>query len=165
MPARKVEVHHALEEGVRFRELRNPTKLIGSERKLRIVKYSLMKLSEELDRSGRRIPVEAGRTYSSPYDTFVIAIGQRPNPLLPRKVSYIKTDGRGYIVVNPETLRVESVSDCLVFAGGDIIGNQYGGRGGTVIDAMGHGRLAAKNIDTILSEAKWKKQKVVAISR
>lgn len=165
MPARKVEVHHALEEGVNFRELRNPTKLIGNKGKLQRVKYSVMKLSDKLDRSGRRIPVETGRTYSSPYDTFIIAIGQSPNPLLPRKVPYLKKDKKGYIIVNPETLRVESVDDCLVFAGGDIIGNQYKGRGGTVIDAMGHGRLAAKNIDKLLSGAKWKKEKVVAISR
>lgn len=165
MPARKVEIHHALEEGVNFRELRNPIRLIDSKGKLQRVEYSVMKLSDELDSSGRRIPVEKGRTYSSPYDTFIIAIGQRPNPLLPRKVPYLNTDERGYIIVNPETLRVESVDDCLVFAGGDIIGNQYKGRGGTVIDAMGHGRLAAKNIDKLLSGAKWKKKKIVAITR
>ena len=165
MPARKVEVHHALEEGIRFRELRNPIKLVGDKGKLQRVKYSVMKLSEELDRSRRKIPVETGRTYSSPYNTFIIAIGQSPNPLLPRKVHCLKTNKKGYIIVNPETLRVESVDDCLVFAGGDIIGNQCKGRGGTVIDAMGHGRLAAKNIDKLLSGAKWKKKKIVAISR
>jgi len=163
MPARKVEIHHALEEGVRFKELRNPTKLIGSKEKLLRVKYSMMKLSNELDHSGRRIPVETGRTYSSPYDTFIIAIGQSPNPLLPKKTRYLKTDGRGYIIINPETLKVESVDDCLVFAGGDIIGNQYKGRGGTVIDAMGHGRLAAKNIGELLSRAKWKMKKMVVV--
>lgn len=40
MPARKVEIQHALEEEVRFKELRNPRKLIGSNGKLRRVEYS-----------------------------------------------------------------------------------------------------------------------------
>ena len=53
--------------------------------------------------------------------------------------------------MDPETLHVKSVEDCLVFAGGDIIGNQYKGRGGTVIDAMGHGRVAAKFIHEMLT--------------
>jgi len=165
MPARKVEMNHALEEGVNFRELRNPVKLIGDKGGLQRVKYSVMKLSDKLDHSGRRIPVETGRTYSSLYDTFIIAIGQNPNPLLPRKAPYLKTDKKGHIIVNPENLRVKSVDDCLVFAGGDIIGNQHKGRGGTVIDAMGHGRLAAKSIDKLSSGAKRKKRKIVAISR
>jgi glutamate synthase (NADPH/NADH) small chain len=165
MPARKVEVHHALEEGVKFRELRNPVELISSEGVLQKVKYSLMKLSDEIDSSGRRVPVETSWTHSSPCDTFIIAIGQRPNPLLPRKVPQLKTSKKGYVLVDPETLRVKSVDDCPVFAGGDIIGNQCKGRGGTVIDALGHGRLAARNIDRLLSETKWEKNKIFAVSR
>jgi hypothetical protein len=50
-----------------------------------------------------------------------------------------------------------------VFAGGDIIGNQHGGRGGTVIDAMCHGRLAAKNINRLLAGNLWKKEKIVTL--
>jgi glutamate synthase (NADPH/NADH) small chain len=165
MPARKVEVHHALAEGVNFKELRNPTKLIGVKGMLHRVEYSLMKLSDKIDRSGRRVPVETARTKSSSYSTFIIAIGQNPNPLLPRKVSYLKTDKKGYIIVDPETLRVKSAENSVVFAGGDIIGNQHKGRGGTVIDAMGHGRLAAKNIDKLLSEREWKKEKIIASIR
>lgn len=162
MPARKVEVNHALEEGVNFRELRNPIELIGNKGRLQKVKYAVMKLSDEIDRSGRRIPVETVKTGSSPYSTFIIAIGQNPNPLLPKKVPYLKTNRKGYIIVNPETLRVESVDDCLVFAGGDIIGNQFKERGGTVIDAMGHGRLVAKNVHKLLSGGKWEKKTILA---
>jgi len=159
MPARKVEIHHALEEGINFKELRDPIELIGNNGKLQRVKYSVMKLSDELDNSGRRIPFETGRIRSSNYDTFIIAIGQRPNPLLPKRVPRIKKDKKGYITVNPTTLRVKSVDSTLVFAGGDIIGSQYEGRGGTVIDAMGHGRLAAKNIGKLLTGDMWKKER------
>jgi len=158
MPARKVEVHHALEEGVKLKELRNPIELIGKRGELQQVRYAFMELGDRVDQSGRRIPIETGKRGSSPYDNFIIAIGQSPNPLLPKKVPYLKTDHRGYVLVDPETLRVESVDDCLVFAGGDIIGNQHKGRGGTVIDAMGHGRLAAKNIDRLLSRDRLKKE-------
>lgn len=162
MPARKVEIYHALEEGVVFKELRNPIELIGKNGKLHRAQYSVMELSHDVDRSGRRIPIDTGRTGSSLYDTLIIAIGQNPNPLLPRKVPHLTTNKRGYIIVNHESLRVESVDDRLVFAGGDIIGNQHMERGGTVIDAMSHGRLAAKNIDKLLTRSRLRKKKVVA---
>lgn len=152
MPARKVEVHHAIEEGVNFRELQNPIELVGDNGILKAVKYAVNVLSDEKDRSGRQIPVETGEINTEEFDTFIIAIGQNPNPLLPQKTKCISTNKWGYIMVDSETLQVESVNDCIVFAGGDIIGSQHKGRGGTVIDAMGHGRLAAKGIDEILQK-------------
>ncbi|MHA1729208.1 MAG: NADPH-dependent glutamate synthase [Promethearchaeota archaeon] len=151
MPARLVEKHHAFEEGVNFRELRNPIELLGENGVLKGVKYAETKLSDQIDKSGRHVPVETGKMGSDRYNTFIIAIGQNPNPLLPRKTSCLEADKRGYIIINPETLKVKSIDDCPVFAGGDIIGNQHNGRGGTVIDAMGHGRVAAQNIDLLLS--------------
>ena len=165
MPARKVEIRHAIEEGVAFKELRNPIKLIGNNGKLQRVQYSVMKLSTDVDNSGRRIPINTGRTGSSSYDTFIIAIGQNPNPLLTRKVLHLKKNERGYIIVNNESLRVESVDDYPVFAGGDIIGNQHIGRGGTVIDAMNHGRLAAKNINKLMTNSKWRKNRIAVSKR
>jgi glutamate synthase (NADPH/NADH) small chain len=161
MPARKVEIHHAIEEGVVIKELKNPIKLIGKDGKLEKMKYSVMKLSQDTDLSGRRIPIPTGRTGSSVYDTLIIAIGQNPNPLLPKRVPYMKTNKQGYIIVDNENLRIKSIDDRLVFAGGDIIGNQHLGRGGTVIDAMSHGRLVARHIDKLLNSTKWKRRKVV----
>lgn len=152
MPARKAEIHHAMEEGIEFHPLKHPIELIGKDGKLTSVKFSINKLGEEKDKSGRRIPVETGETEIVPCDTFIIAVGQNPNPLLPKKIPEIKRNKGGDIIINPETLRVDTITDCLVFAGGDIIGDQYKGRGGTVIDAMGHGRLIAKNIDELLSK-------------
>ncbi|MGD8565127.1 MAG: NADPH-dependent glutamate synthase [Candidatus Bathyarchaeota archaeon] len=163
MPARKVEINHAIEEGVHFKELKNPIKLFGNNGQLLRIEYSIMKLSGNVDLSGRRTPVPTGRTGFSQYDTLIIAIGQNPNPLLPRRVPHLKTDKRGYIIVNHENLKVDSIKDCLVFAGGDIIGNQYMERGGTVIDAMSHGKLAAKSIDKLLTKNnRWKQGKIIA---
>ncbi|MBD3352326.1 MAG: NADPH-dependent glutamate synthase [Candidatus Lokiarchaeota archaeon] len=161
MPARKAEIHHALEEGVNFKELNNPIELLGKNGILQKVKYSINVLSDELDRSGRQIPVETGQIATSDYDTFIIAIGQNPNPLLPKRTKCLDIDRRGYIIVDPKTLKVKSVSDCPVFAGGDIIGNQHRGRGGTVIDAMGHGRTAANYIDQLLKKTKSRKKTLI----
>ena len=85
-----------------------------------------------------------------------MAIGQGPNPLLPRLTPYIKTDKWGRIVVNPDDLKVSSLNGRIICAGGDIIGNQAG-PGGTVIAAMGHGKTAARTINEYLS----KKEKVL----
>jgi glutamate synthase (NADPH/NADH) small chain len=150
MPARAVEIHHAREEGVVFNELCAPRELIGENGKLKSMIYEINELSEELDSSGRQIPVCTDKTASFDCESLIIAVGQGPNPVITRKTPNIDKDRRGYITINPETLHVTSVKDCLVFAGGDIIGDQHKGRGGTVIDAMGHGRLAAKYIDIML---------------
>lgn len=161
MPARKVEIEHALAEGIKFRDLMNPVELSGKDGKLTDVVYSINKLSNNLDKSGRRIPYETGMKERFSCDSFIIAIGQNPNPVLTRLQPNIKTDNRGYIFVNCNNLLVESVKDSFVFAGGDIIGNQYDGRGGTVIDAMGHGSMAAKNIDAFIQRFIWKKRRSI----
>ncbi|MHA1821489.1 MAG: NADPH-dependent glutamate synthase [Promethearchaeota archaeon] len=155
MPARRVEIHHAIEEGVNFKELCNPKELFGVNGYLKGVRYEINKLSDELDRSGRKRPIPTGQIRESPLTQFVIAIGQNPNPLLTKKVSSLLTDKHGYIIINPQTLQIESIKDSLIFAGGDIIGKQYNNKGGTVIAAMGHGRVAAKNIHKILSNVKY----------
>lgn len=152
MPARAVEIHHAKDEGIVFNDLCAPRELIGEDGKLKTMIYEINELSDEVDRSGRRIPVCTDETADFNCDSLIIAIGQGPNPVITRKTPDIDKDKRGYITVDPETLHVKSVKDCLVFAGGDIIGNQHKGRGGTVIDAMGHGRVAAKYIDLMLKQ-------------
>jgi glutamate synthase (NADPH/NADH) small chain len=151
MPARAVEIHHAKDEGIVFNDLCAPQKLHGDDGKLKSMTYEINELSEERDRSGRRIPVCTDETADFECDSLIVAIGQGPNPVITRKTPDIDKDKRGYITVDSETLHVKSVTDCLVFAGGDIIGNQYKGRGGTVIDAMGHGRVAAKFIHEMLT--------------
>ena len=57
LPARKEEVHHAIEEGVEFLTLNNPVKLLGDDNgRVRSVVCQKMELGEP-DESGRRSPV------------------------------------------------------------------------------------------------------------
>ena len=98
----------------------------------------------EPDASGRRSPVpEPGSEFTFPLDTVIIAIGNKPNPLIPQTMEGLETSKWGTIVVNPDTMET-SVRG--VFAAGDIVSGAA-----TVISAMGQGRIAAASIHRFLS--------------
>lgn len=144
MPARKEEVHHAIEEGIEFRCLENPVKYLGND-KGRVSKVIVQKMKPGVpDESGRRksLPVE-GSEYTLDVDQVIVSIGVSPNPLISRQMPDLNTTGASTLKINPETMQT-SISD--IFAGGDIV------RGGaTVILAMGDGRKAAAGIHKYLS--------------
>jgi glutamate synthase (NADPH/NADH) small chain len=142
MPARAEEVAHAEEEGVIFDYLRNPTRILGNEL-AQITNIELQKFElGKPDASGRRSPVPiAGSEYLFACDTFIVALGNEPNPLLPRTVPNLETDKRGRIVVNAD----QKTSLEAVYAGGDIALGAA-----TVILAMGDGRRAAATINAQL---------------
>lgn len=139
LPARIEEVHHAQEEGVVFKILTNPVRIIGDEEN-RVT--SMECLSYELgepDASGRRRPVPiSGSEHTFEVDTVVIAIGQGPNPLVPRTTKGLETTERGNIIAEEGT---GATSKPMVFAGGDVVTGAA-----TVIKAMGAGRIAANTI-------------------
>lgn len=138
MPARRMEVHHAKEEGVEFMTLHNPECYLGDENgRVRAMVLRRMTLGEP-DASGRRAPVpvegEEG-LIEVPVDEVIVSVGVSPNPLIPSAFKNLEISHRGTIVVND--LMESSVP--MMFAGGDIV------RGGaTVILAMGDGRSAAE---------------------
>jgi len=143
MPARVEEVHHAHEEGVQFHFLRNPMRFIGDEngrvRAMELLKYRL----GEPDESGRRRPVPIpGSEYIMEVDGVVVAIGNKPNPLIPSTTPGLKTTRWGTIEVDEKG----QTSIPRVFAGGDIVLGAA-----TVILAMGQGRTAAASIHRLLS--------------
>ncbi|MHC1594708.1 MAG: NADPH-dependent glutamate synthase, partial [Methanotrichaceae archaeon] len=81
-PARDEELEHALEEGVIFDELVNPTRVLGSEdgwvTGIEMVRMEL----GELDDSGRPRPVKIeGSEFTMELDTVVNALGTLPNRL------------------------------------------------------------------------------------
>jgi glutamate synthase (NADPH/NADH) small chain len=149
MPARIEEIHHAKEEGVIFKLLNTPTQFIGdADGRVCQVECLRMELGEP-DASGRRRPVPVpGSEYRIEVDTVVVAIGNSPNPLVPRTTPGLETDPRhGTIKTNMNTMRTSKVG---LFAGGDAaIG------AATVILAMGHGRQAARSINHYLATGKW----------
>lgn len=144
MPARKEEVAHAKEEGVRFLYLHAPLKIVGDDKgRVQGVELITCELGEP-DASGRRSPVEVpGTERVEPFDTVIVAIGNASNPLIKQTTPEIETNRRGNFIVNEETCETSMPG---VYAGGDIVLGAA-----TVILAMGQGRKAAKAMNEYLS--------------
>ena len=144
MPARKEEVHHAMEEGIIFKNLNNPVKILGDENgRVRAMECVEMELGEP-DDSGRRRPVvKEGSNFELPVDTVIMSIGTSPNPLIRSTTPGLDTNRRGCLVVNEDTMQTTREG---VYAGGDAVTGAA-----TVILAMGAGKQAAKSIDEYLS--------------
>lgn len=140
MPAREEEIVRAEEEGVAFKLLTAPTKVIGDEKGwVKQLECLQMELGEP-DNSGRRRPVPIkGSEFLLDVDTLVIAIGQSPNPLITNSAADLKKEKWGGIITDPETGQTSIKG---VFAGGDIVTGAA-----TVISAMGAGKKAARAID------------------
>lgn len=138
LPARLEEVHHAKEEGIIFKLLNNPKKIIGENGWVKAIECVEMGLGEP-DESGRRRPVEKeGSNFVLDMDTVVIAIGQSPNPLIRQTTPGLDTQKWGGIIVEEETMHTSKEN---VYAGGDVVTGAA-----TVILAMGAGKTAAKAI-------------------
>lgn len=149
MPARAEEIHHAEQEGVKLMLLNNPTRIIGDERH-RVMAMECIKMELGApDESGRRRPVPVeGSEFTMELDTIIIAIGNKPNPLIPQTMPELATTKWGTIIVDEQTM---ATSVPGVFAGGDIVSGAA-----TVILAMGQGRIAAASIHKYLNGEKAK---------
>ena len=146
MPARKAEVHHAHEEGIKFVLLTNPTRFIDDGKgNVCAVECLKMELGEP-DESGRRRPVPVkGSEFRIEIDVAIPALGARANPLLPKTMPDLKLNKKGYILADEETGMTSKMG---VFAGGDIVTGAA-----TVISAMGAGKKVARAINEYF---KWK---------
>ncbi|MDR1324351.1 MAG: NADPH-dependent glutamate synthase [Candidatus Margulisbacteria bacterium] len=145
MPARREEIQHAEEEGLKFLFLHNPVQYLGDEKGF-VQKALLQKMTlGEPDASGRRRPVpETGSEYELAVDTVIVAVGTQANPILKDTTPDLPTDKRGYIIID-ENGRTAKKS---VWAGGDIASGAA-----TVILAMGSGKRAAKSIGKYVRSA------------
>ena len=143
MPARAEEIHHAKEEGIDFKFLCNPVRILGNgEGWATEVECIRMELGEP-DASGRRRPVPVeGSEFKIDAEVVVIAIGQTPNPLIKNTTPDLETNARGCIVAKDEN---GATSKTGVWAGGDVVTGAA-----TVILAMGAGKNAAAAIDEYL---------------
>ncbi len=146
LPARREEVHHAKEEGIEFRMLTNPTRVLGTDngwvRGLNCVEMEL----GEPDESGRRSPVvKEGSDFELECDVVIMALGTSPNPLLKQTTAGLETNRRGCIVAD----EAGATTRKGVFAGGDAVTGAA-----TVILAMGAGRRAARAIDEYIRNGK-----------
>ena len=153
LPARREEVLHAEEEGIDFRLLTNPKRIIGYENPedkrdkkngfvigMECVKMEL----GEPDERGRRRPFEVeGSEFVLEVDTVIMSIGTSPNPLIKSTTEGLEVNSRGGIIVNEAGL----TSREGVYAGGDAVTGAA-----TVISAMGAGKVAAKAIHEALGK-------------
>lgn len=140
MPARKEEVEHAEEEGIIFKTLNNPTKILGDENDFVTgMECVTMELGEP-DESGRRRPVVVeGSEHVLDVDTVIMSIGTSPNPLIKNTTSGLETNKRGCIIAEDDSGLTTKKG---VYAGGDAVTGAA-----TVILAMGAGKNAAAAID------------------
>ena len=143
LPARREEVEHAMEEGIEFRFLTNPTKINGEDGWVKSITCQRMELSEP-DESGRARPIAVeGSEYDIDADCVIMSIGTSPNPLIKSTTAGLEVNKRGGIIVNEDT---GATTKKGVYAGGDAVTGAA-----TVILAMGAGKTAAKAIDEYIS--------------
>lgn len=143
MPARLEEIHHAKEEGIQFKLLTNPVKIVNDGTgKVCGIECLEMELGEP-DASGRRRPVaKEGSNFVIDVDTVVMSIGTSPNPLIRSTTKGLETNKKGCLIVNEDTMQTTREG---IYAGGDAVTGAA-----TVILAMGAGKKAAESIHEYL---------------
>jgi len=142
LPARAEEIKNAKEEGVKFRLLTNPVRIVGDDRNwVTHIECVNMYLCEP-DESGRCRPKPLeGTEHRIEVDFVVIAVGTSPNPLVPRTTTGLEVTKRGTVVADDNGTTTKKG----VYAGGDVVTGAA-----TVISAMGAGKKAARAIDEYL---------------
>ncbi|MEN9711097.1 MAG: putative oxidoreductase YgfK [Actinomycetota bacterium] len=134
MPAHEVEVTEALEEGIVMHWL-STIKYVGSE------SVTIEKMA--LDENG--FPQSTGETETLEADSVVLALGQEADLSLLKGIEGVAVED-GVVTVD-ETMMTGLAG---LFAGGDMVPGER-----TVTNGVGHGKLAARNIDTWLRGQTW----------
>lgn len=142
MPARKEEIEHGEEEGIEFLWLTAPVRFADrGDGWVQGMECLRMQLGEP-DASGRRSPKPIkDSNFVLDVDTIIVALGNKPNRIVPDTTQGLDVTMRGTIEVDKDG----ATTKLGVFAGGD---NVTGGA--TVILAMGAGKRAAGAIDAYL---------------
>ena len=155
MPASAWEVEDAEEEGIHFHFLANPIHILGSDGQVAGMECIRMELGEP-DASGRRRPVPVeGSEFVLDVDMVIPAIGQMPDlgfmgardAATPDAVTPdLPVTRWGTLAADPDTLATEVPG---IFAGGDAVSGPA-----TAIEAIAHGKQAARNIHRYLQGEK-----------
>lgn len=136
MPARRLEIEHAKEEGIEFKFLSQPKEFYSDDKGFVQELNCLSCQLGDADSSGRKKSIVLeGTDFSIPCDLAIIAVGLNANQVLSGATLDLKTDKYKDIIVDPENMET-SIKN--VFAGGDIVGGE-----GTVIEALGMAKKAA----------------------
>ena len=141
LPARKMEVSHALEEGIIFDLLKLPKRILTDEDNNVIGMEVVNMVLGDVDDSGRRSVYEDEKSiHEVKCDMVVMALGTKTNHEA-LKNSNIKLTVEGLIETDGTKTSVDSV-----YAGGDVVTGSA-----TVILAMEAGKRAAKEIIELFS--------------
>ena len=148
LPARAEEVHHAKEEGIIFKLLNNPIRIIGNEKgRVSGIECIVMELGEP-DASGRRRPIpKVNSNFVLDVDTVIMSIGTSPNPLIRSTTPGLESNKYGCLIADENGATTKEG----VFAGGDAVTGAA-----TVILAMGAGKIAAQSIHQYIQNKKTK---------
>ncbi len=141
MPAEKLEIKEAEEEGVIYKFLTNPAEIIGSDGKVSAVKLQVMELGEP-DASGRRSPVPVeGKFEILDVDSVIMAIGQQTDI---NGLDGLELTRKNTIVADESTFMTNIEG---VFAVGDATN-----KGASIaVAAIGEAHKAADVIDSYLN--------------
>jgi NADH-quinone oxidoreductase subunit F len=148
MPAHPEEIEAAMEEGIQFYFLANPSSVLGNESVTGVV-VQRQRLAE-FDNSGRRRPIVAEEEFTLDIEVLIPAIGQTTE--LPWKV---EADGKvldGVEISRSDTLIVKEAFNTTragVFAIGDAVSGPA-----TVVQAVAQGNLVAVAIDNWIRTGK-----------
>ena len=136
LPARKMEVEHAKEEGIIFDLLTNPTKILTNDNNDVIGMEVVNMVLGEAGEDGRRSVIEdESSKHTVDCDMVVMALGTSPNHEALKESNIVLTE-KGLISVENTKTSLDNV-----YAGGDAVTGAA-----TVILAMEAGKKAAKDI-------------------
>jgi len=130
MPCTQVELDLAMLDGCDIKWLAAPREVIGKDGKVTSLVCSRMELGLA-DTSGRRAPVDTGKTFTLEVDMVIKAAGQMPFETLVIANDFQNSNGK--IVVKKNSTNIEGV-----FAGGDCVNG-----GKEVVDAVQAGKDGA----------------------
>ncbi len=141
MPAYREEIEQCKQEGVTYHFLVAPEKLLVQKGKVVGAAFRKNKIGD-FNKHGRRNPVPTDETLEVKADSIIAAIGQDLDD------SFVKgfdgsVMGKAKLI---ETRKGLATNDPKIFAGGDAVLGPA-----SVIEAIGHGKQAARSIDTMLS--------------
>jgi dihydropyrimidine dehydrogenase (NAD+) subunit PreT len=134
MPCTQAELDIAKLDGCNIIWLAAPKEVLGEDGKVAALECSVMELGMA-DGTGRKTPVDTGKTFTLEVDMVIKAAGQMPYDRLVKKESL--DDYQGKVVVKEKSI----TNIPGVFAGGDCVNG-----GKEVVDAVQAGKDAAASI-------------------
>ncbi len=143
LPASKIEIEEALEEGITLQPRLGPNRILGRDG--RVTGLEVIEVESVFDENRRFNPKFKPKTEKVlECDTVILAIGQAANLDALGGAGDVRVSPRGLVEVDTETGRTSAPD---VFAGGDLA---YGPR--MIIHAVRDGHVAALGIDQRIQE-------------